>query len=436
MNCASCGHTNPERASSATWHARAARSDALRNPTSAIHHWRRVRELLASEEDAGALRQRAEACRELLFTSWRIGVDESEWNAVYEEGTALARRIDDKRTWAMLLSSASLQHAFAGELRAQVNLLEEALPLTKEIGDFALEASLHQRIGWAWGIAGDTRRDLEWTERGIQLCESDPSRAGRISSFDTLAWLYAQHGWGLMCAARLAEAERELERADGMAAAVDDPFTRMYVRSARFQIARYRLDLAAAARWSSPSDGDLGAAGWYDRMNVATARIETEDWQGAVEAAEAALAGFQALGTSGSALLYVGLCAVLAQGLAGVGDAVRAREVIDQVRRDLRLRPELRQNAALLLSVIPAVLAVDGAAGSAETAGLIEELLGTASERGFVMAEPFAFQFRGELAALLGDKAASERDLRSAAAVFRHLECGARADLLEQRLRR
>lgn len=170
-------------------------------------------------------------------------------------------------------------------------------------------------------------------------------------------------------------------------------------------------------------------------MNAALARIETEDWRGAVEAAEAALAGFQALGTSRSALLYVSLCAVLARGLAGAGDAVRSREVLNQVRRDLRLRQELRQNAMLLLSVIPAMLAVDGLAGSAEIAGLIEALFGAARERGFRMAEPFAFQFRGELATLLGDKAASERDLRSAAAVFRHLECGARADLLEQRLR-
>lgn len=213
MTCGACGFENP----------------------SGMHHWRRVRELLASEEDAGALGQRAEACRELLFTSWRIGVDASEWKAVYEEGTALARRIDDKRTLAMLLSSASLQRAFAGELRAQVDLLVEALPLAKEIGDFALEASLHQRIGWAWGRAGDTGRELEWTERGIQLCERDPPAAGRISGFDTLAWLYAQRGWGLMCAARFAEAERELERADGLAAAVDDPFTRMYVRALAFR---------------------------------------------------------------------------------------------------------------------------------------------------------------------------------------------------------
>ena len=77
---------------------------------------------LAGEHDLGAeepkevLQLRAEACREILFTSWRTGAEEAEWRAAYEEGTDLARRLDDKRTLSMLVSGV-------GGLRAGGDLI-------------------------------------------------------------------------------------------------------------------------------------------------------------------------------------------------------------------------------------------------------------------------------------------------------------------------
>ena len=422
-----------ERREAAAWYARAARWDALRSPATTIQHWRRVRELLADAEDEDALRQRAEACREILFTAWRAGLDATEWEAVYEEGTALARRLDDKAGLAMLLSSAAVQRAFSGELRAQVELLEEALELARAVGDFALEASLQQRIGWAWGIAGDNRRDLEWTEGALRFCARDPARAGRVSGFDTLAWLHGQHAWALTWAGRFAEAEQALARGDAAAKAVADEFSRFNVRGARHHLAWLRLDHATMAAATDDPDALWEGVRPYALASGGLSRMAAGDLPGAVAAFAETVAGFAAMRSNRQLSNFLSASATYAHALALQGDRERARAVLDDVRAWIARRPDLRRNPIILRSTIPAVLVVDGVAAGAEIAGLIEELLRAARERGYVVTEPFALQYRGELAALRGDAAASARDLRAAAGLFRALDCAARAEELETR---
>jgi class 3 adenylate cyclase len=422
-----------ERREAAAWYARAARWDALRSPTTTIQHWRRIRELLADAEDEDALRQRAEACREILFTAWRAGLDASEWEAVYEEGTALARRLDDKAGLAMLLSSAAVQRAFSGELHAQVELLEEALELARAVGDFALEASLQQRIGWAWGIAGDNHRDREWTERALRFCARDPARAGRVSGFDTLAWLHGQHAWGLTWAGRFAEAEQALARGDAAANAVADEFSRFNVRGARHHLAWLRLDHAAMAAATDDPDALWEGVRPYALASGGLSRMAAGDLPGAVAAFAETVAGFAAMRSNRQLSNFLSASAMFAHALALQGDRERARAVLDDVRGWIARRPDLRRNPLILRSTIPAVLVVDGAAAGDEITGLIDALLRAARERGYVVTEPFALQYRAELAALRGDAAASVRDLRAAAELFRALDCTVRADELDTR---
>ena len=417
----------------ASWHARAARWDALRSPTTTIQHWRRARELLADAEDTDALRQRVEACREILFTAWRAGLDANEWEAVYDEGTTLARRLDDKSALAMLLSSAAVQRAFVGEHRAQVELLEEALELTRAVGDFALEASLHQRIGWAWGLAGDNHRDLEWTERALRFCARDPAGAGRVSGFDTVAWLHGQHGRSLTWFGRFTEAEQALDRGESTANAVADEFSRFNARGARSFLAWLRLDHVAMAALSSDADALADAVRPYALADAALARLTAKDVAGAVAVYSAAMAAFTSLRSNRHLSAFLSCAATFARALAAHGEARRAREQLDDVRAWLSRRPELRRNPAIVLATIPALLAVDGTAAAADVESLIDDLLRAARERGYRVTEPFALQYRGELAALRGDAAASVRDLRAAAELFRALDCGGRADDLETR---
>jgi hypothetical protein len=46
--------------------------------------------------------------------------------------------------------------------------------------------------------------------------------------------------------------------------------------------------------------------------------------------------------------------------------------------------------------------------------------------------EPFGLQYRGRLAALVGDEVACARDLRGAAALFRDIGCEERARQIEE----
>jgi adenylate cyclase len=423
--------------SSAGWHARAARTSSFRDANATADHWRRVRTLLATVETPEALRLRAEACREILFTTWRTGgVDEAEWQAVYDEGTVLAQRTDDKHTLAMVISAMAGKRGFAGEHRVQIEMLEEALRVATAAGDFALQASMHQRIGWSWELAGDNRKALEWTERGIQFCERDRSQAGRTSGWDTLAWLHAQRGWGLIWAARFAEGEREFERAEALAIVADDEFTRTYIRSGRFNSAWRTLDRQGIARWGAPEkrDRERGAAYGFTLMQ-GWACMEAGDWNGAVEAFETAVSLWAVMGAVRLVVFHINASASLAIALAALGDLERARHIVDDIRCDLAANPELRATPLTKVEVVRALLAVHGSAASSEIAALIEELLRAAREYGYATAEPFALQYRAELARLLGDDIASARDLRAAVERFRQLDCDARADALEQQWR-
>jgi len=420
-----------EREEAASWHARAARWSSVRDADVSLHQWRRVRELLSSLETPEILRLRAEACREILFTTWRAGEEESEWEAAYEEGVDLARRTDDKRTLAMLLSGVAGIRAFGGEHRRQVELLEEALQVARGAGDFALEASLLQRVGWAWGLAGSNHRQHEWSERALAFCEHDAKRAGPVGGFHTVSWLYAQRGWSLLYYGRFTEAERDFERARAIAEKVNDDFTREYVRAGLFHLAWLRLDRDEMRRWVLPAERE-GAVTPYAYTDLGNLLLEEGDWAAAADACEKAVLSFRARGAGRVKAFYLEALADWALALARGGAPDRAREILGEIRGAISAQPELAKSVFLVLSLVRALLAVEGPAACDEILRLDASILQSAREDGFVTIAPFALQYRGELAGLVGDEAAYARDLREATALFRNFGCDARARQIEE----
>ncbi|MCP5043962.1 MAG: hypothetical protein GY944_23285 [bacterium] len=424
----------------ATWHRRAAVTSHNRDASATMMHWQRVASLAAAvpETDESA-RLRLEACREIVFSSWRVGLANATWQTVLDEGIELARRLGDRVTHATLLSGAAGRRGFAGEHRVQVEMLEEALSLAEEEGDFALQASLYQRVGWAWAYAGDHRRGLDWSERGVAFCERDPERAGAVSGFATYPWLVAQTGFSMIHDGRLDEGDQALARAEQLLEGLDDDFTRGYVLQGRSIAASIRGDTKechrSAARFveygkrvgnalsqhlslrqlagAMREDGDAsGALGIYEQARA----IEREFAEGAV------LAIFQVLIHTGVALAAI-----------RVGNTNRGRRALQEAEDLIARKPELEgSDPAIDLERIETWLLLDGIEARTHVEERLAALLQQAHERGCRSYEPLALQQRARLRHLLGNDSEARADLEEARRLFASFGATKRVEALDR----
>ncbi len=410
----------------AKWHRCAAMSVHNSDASAAMMHWQRAASLAASPPETDESRLlRLEACREIVFSSWRVGLKNEVWQTVLEEGVELARQLGDWVTHATLLSGAAGRRGFAGEHRAQIEMLEEAFALAEEKGDFALQASLYQRVGWAWAYSGDYRSGLEWTKRGIAFSERDPERAGAISGFETYPWLVAQSGFHLAHDGRFDEADRALMRADRLLERSDDDFTKGYVMCSRSIVSWYRGDMRESRLRAGVYLDFAGRAGSALTQHMALqllgdAASGEGDWPGAAENFEEALEGVRE-STEGAvletvhALIYIGLALVA----IAAGDTARARLALRDAEDLIARKPELEgSDPRIDLGRIEAWLSLDGVEARARVEARLEVLFEQAYERGCRSVLPLALVQRARLHHMLGEDRAARADLEEARGLF------------------
>jgi adenylate cyclase len=429
---------DPEQATH--WHRRAAISHSVTNPVTSLRHWQRVRERLGeseSESTSDAMRARIEACSKILYTAWNTQPgddDDSLTESAYLEGIALAEELGDDAIRASLVSGMAGLRGFRGEHRAQITLLEQAFELVRGRGDFAMEASLHQRIGWSWGLAGETLQLIEWSKRGVAFCERDLDRSGAVGGYGTYAFLLSQLGWGLAENGEVEEAQSFLDRSHQVVAFTGDQFAAIQVGAARSWINWIRDDRDAdiahlhdiATQLQTSDVGGLGHA----MLHVGRVQIlsRLEDWLGALESLNAPLSE----GTRISSLtLGIDLLGVIAHWK--LGEPELAESILDTIRTRYERNPSLRVDSPLaLLRWAEVHRLLYGAAAREEITTSCDHLIESARTRGFATYEPFALVERAELSTLLGDQAGRERDLAEAARLFRGIGAVRRAESIER----
>jgi len=426
-----------EALQAARWHRRAAIAARLPDPDSAIEHWRRIRRLLADCEDAEALALRTEACLEFLFTSWRVGVPEEEWRGAYREGLELGRAAGDSASLARLLSGIAGMRGFDGEHRVQVELLEEAFELAQESGDFELEASLYQRIGWAHGLAGDNRAGLEWTERGNDFCRDQPERAGAVSGFGTWPWLICQRGFSLLNMGHFDEAEAELRKGESLAEAGQDELTLSYAENGYHLIAWLRGDMETMQRLTQRIDPEADYPSGLSRFMKLTAVGEAAFERGDYAEAVAMFERFPSGSDEAARILVfqVGRTCQMAQALHALGDRDAALRETEWVEEKLRERPELLDSMPfLLMTLANARLDLHGSGAAEDVIALLDPRIASMDERGWGAYLADALRARARAAALLGDRAAAERDLRAARERYTALQAPHRVEQVDAKL--
>ncbi len=202
-----------DAARAARWHRRAAEWAGLSDPREGLRHWRRVRELapgIADERERGELA--LQACFQLLTFGWRMGGTEEEAKAVYEEGRALAERLGDQRTLAMIVGLYGLvRNMVAGSARDYVSYGVEAARLAQG-ADAALRAAVGTFAAFGYYYTGKGRLALEAAARVLDAAGSDNVLGKDLMGYAPRVGMAVTRAFALSRLGRLEEARREVEQ--------------------------------------------------------------------------------------------------------------------------------------------------------------------------------------------------------------------------------
>jgi class 3 adenylate cyclase/tetratricopeptide (TPR) repeat protein len=199
-----------EAMEAAQWHARAAGWAGFLDPVAALRHWQRIRELdpdLPEGPEADGTRAGARVM--ILAMGWRLGADVADARQVFEEGRALAERLGDKATLAMLHGTLGISEATCGgNVSEYVRLAEEAQRIGEEIGEPNLRAAAATAPMYAFWLAGRHDEALASLDRVLELTADDPQLGAGIVVANPRAWATSFRTSPLMMLGRLQEARQ------------------------------------------------------------------------------------------------------------------------------------------------------------------------------------------------------------------------------------
>ncbi len=180
------------------------------DPEPASRTWRKVRALCRQLDGPEARALHEHSISRILLAGWGSEIEIEEAAEIQREGMELARASGNVRAQVILLGSYSFLLLRLESAEAQLETLEQALPLVADTEDLELFAMVHQRLGWACLTAGNLDRCLEVSEAGLARCGPDRAKAGRLNGYGSQLFLSAQSAYARGLQGHFAEAEKGL----------------------------------------------------------------------------------------------------------------------------------------------------------------------------------------------------------------------------------
>ncbi len=421
-------------------HGNAAEWIGVRDPSAAVRHWRRVRELLVGlPETEETLRLHGLACKRILGIGWRIFIPAEEADRVFAEGRAIAGKLGDRVALAGLLDTHTTYRTFFGgdfeELFARAT---EALRLAEEIGDVGLQVGLHARLAWVEILRADARAGIAVTERGIALAHGDPELGREVAGYSPLLSLLTFRAFFLFFSGRLAEGAAELESAIARSRAIGDEDSLQFPLGQTSALAYFSGDARSAVPRVLESLEITARIG--HRWGLAMAHsclghvyLVAQEWKRALDALEEEqrLRG-DIYDPYGKSWLLQGLAAAHL-GLGRAQEALRLAEEAVGLANEHRW-PYPEGVASLTLSRVLRSLHGRAAAGRiADLAARVESIIAVT---GMVALRPLVEVERGELAGLLEDPQGRRSKLEEARDLFLRMGATGHAERLTTELAR
>jgi adenylate cyclase len=413
------------------WHHRAAQWMYLKDPVHAVQHAQKVRELLAeAPESPETLELRIDALRVILVSASLLGLEETEFARLVEEGNALLSRSGDARAHALFLFGTGAALATAGRLRAALPILEQAVARADETGDAEVRALARAPLAVVHVVDGSSDRVLAVTEDAIEILGG--GAGANPSPLNPYHALLSFRGWALALSGRLGEARATLDRALDLAMARGDlvfasmthffwAYLESWGGSPSAVLAHARQSVEYAQRVGTPvsladADQGLGRAHLYN---------------GQPEEARTALEHSLAI-WPGSRAQNAFILASLAETCAGLGDTARAREAAAEAVA-IADREGVR-SGHMAICLARALRSADGLDAEREIEAALDRALELVEENGSRALLPQVHEERAGLARLRGDDTTCERELREAHRLYTEMGATGHAKRLAREL--
>ncbi len=200
------------------WHRRAAEWAAARDPVEGVRHWRKVRDLGRSLDDADAKESRLRACTFILASgTWRLGMSEDEARSCMEEARSLAQELGRPSAIAGALSGFATYLGVLGRAEAALELAKEARGMLNDGMDLGETFQVETSHGYWLFVAGRIPQALEAFDHIVELTGGDPQVGRELVSFSPLIWAKHLTAWALAQAGRFDQCWPRAERAIRMA---------------------------------------------------------------------------------------------------------------------------------------------------------------------------------------------------------------------------
>jgi tetratricopeptide (TPR) repeat protein len=417
----------------ARWGQRAAEWAGFSDPTEALRHWRKVRELASGAGDAEPARRLAvEACVWILRFSWRVGRDLDEEASVFREGRDLAERMDDARSVARLCSARGNSMGMALEPWGEaLALIDEAREIAREIDDPAFTLRLAPDWVNAYESVGQQSESLRVSGELIEQVRSDPRLVGAIDRSRAYMILLFMRSGSLRQQGRLVESLRMVEEARQLARtrSADEVlnWTTVGVALCRAELGDPAGALQAAREAVELGEriGSIGRSVAYSAL--ARAHDAAGEWDRARDAAE------RALSISAGGIWSATPLNRLTEICIETGDYRRAAELVAEART-LGLRPGNGHELNAKLAQARLLLRAEGLAAADRVEAILAALRDACETLGARLLLPRIDLEAAELARLRGDDAARERALRKAHRSFTEIGATGHAERMAKEL--
>ncbi len=423
-----------EALESARWHARAGAWAGTSDPTQALLHWRKVRELADSLPESDESLGLGLAARiSSLDYGWRLGISHEDAEAVFTEAEQMASRMGDIRSRAILLSVyAGIRGLNDGDVGEMATLARQAIALAEESGDPALYMVA---AGGSYALfnQGEYLEALAIVDRAIELADGDVTVGAGISVTCPYAYALIFKGGYSLYIGELEEGRGLLERGMKLAGEQGDLETRgwghMWSTWHAFWSGEPETALAHAQQALEIAEriGDSFSRTWA-WFFLGFAEGMSGRWKQAIEAVERSLAMARERRTAVEGDAW--RLATLANSYLGLGESEHALELVHEALELSRRRgqPSIEAFASVVLARI--LLASAGTSASGEIEEALGRALEHAGELGARSMEPMVHAELAELARQSGDRERRLRELREAHRMFTEIGAKGHAERL------
>jgi tetratricopeptide (TPR) repeat protein len=402
-------------------HARAGTWVGTTDPTAALHHWRKVRELtdaLLDTEETAALGLSARLFA--LNSGWRLGLSDQEAEALFTEAERMATEAQDVWSQAVLLVTyGTILFTTHGRYREALTAIRQAAVLADEAGDPSLRLVV-AISSYTLYLLGEYPEALAWCDRAIELASSDATIGAALVACP-LAHAFQQKSGVLSELGRLDEARELVDRALRTAAEQDAVETagwgHMYsvVNAYRCGDSDRAMMHAQESVEIAERIGDAFSRTWaWSWMGCAS--VMTGQWDRAVEAIERSQAISTERRTAADAESWS--LTWLAEAHQGLGDSERAAGLARDAAALARRREQPSAETAAHVALARVLLAARGLKAREEIDAALTRAQELVDATGASSYQPMIHLERAELAHQNGDETERERELSEAHRLF------------------